>query len=222
MEAGQRVGIGFGTAATTAYVFIAGAEISKLQEFKNSGISYDGGYQQYMVAPVTALATIPEVSIPSKAAPLLCAGITTYNSLRHAGALPEILSRCRGSAVLSPRHSVRAQVRLQSRGHRTRSRNASLAEKLGAHVYIDSNATNGSPGVAENGRAQVILATAPSSKAMSALIDGLAPTELMVVGASLDPIEVTPRYSSFSASARFKAGRQEHQRIRGYPADSPN
>src|ERR1700723_3228527 len=161
---------------------------------KIPGISYDGGYQQYMIAPADALVTIPETLSDVDAAPLLCAGITTYNALRHSGALPGDLVAVQGIGGLG-----HLGIQFGSKfGYKVAAigrgpENAALARKLGASVYIDSKATNAAEELQKMGGAQVILATAPSSKAMSALIDGLGPNgELTVIGATFDPIEVTP------------------------------
>ena len=161
---------------------------------KIAGISYDGGYQQYMVAPVEALVAIPESLNDAEAAPLLCAGITTYNALRHSGALPGDLVAILGIGGLGHlaiqfANKFGYKVAAIGRG----SENASVAKQLGAHVYIDNKATDAAQALQELGGAQVILGTAPSSKAMSELIDGLGPNgTLMVIGATFDPIEVTP------------------------------
>lgn len=170
-------------------------------EPENSRISYDGGYQQYMVAPVEALATIPETLNDAEAAPLLsmpaawsCAGITTFGALRYSGALPGDLVAVLGVGGLGHlaiqfANKFGYKVAAIGRG----SANAALAKKLGASVYIDSASANAAQALQQLGGAQVILATAPSSKAMSEAIDGLAPNgRLMVVGVAADPIEVTP------------------------------
>jgi D-arabinose 1-dehydrogenase-like Zn-dependent alcohol dehydrogenase len=161
---------------------------------KVCGINYDGGYQQYMVAPVEALASIPDGLSDVDAAPLLCAGITTYNALRHSGAMPGDLVAVQGVGGLGHlgiqfANKFGYKVAAIGRG----PENAALARKLGASVYIDSQATKAAEELQKLGGAQVILATAPSSKAMSELIDGLGPNgKLMVIGAANDPIEVTP------------------------------
>jgi D-arabinose 1-dehydrogenase-like Zn-dependent alcohol dehydrogenase len=158
------------------------------------GISYDGGYQQYMVAPVEALVSIPEALRDVEAAPLLCAGITTYNALRHSGAFPGDLVAVQGIGGLGHlgiqfANKFGYEVVAIGRGSET----APLAKRLGASVYIDSGMTNAAEALQKLGGARVILATAPNSKAMSELIDGLGPNgELMVIGAASDPIEVTP------------------------------
>ena len=129
------------------------------------------------------------------AAPLLCAGLTTFNSLRHSGALPGDLVAVQGIGGLGHLGiQYAAQVRIQGAGCRARVRRMRLSQrKLGANVYIDSNATNAAEELQRVGGAQVILTTAPSSKAMSSLIDGLGPNgKLIVLGAAFDPIEVTP------------------------------
>src|SRR2546427_8051967 len=147
-----------------------------------------------MVAPVEALAAIPESLDAAEAAPLLCAGITTYNALRHSGALPGDLV-----AVLGVGGLGHLGIQFASKfGYKVAAvgrgpENAALAKKLGASVYIDSKATNAAEELQKLGGAQVILATAPSSKAMSELINGLGMNgRLVVVGATMDPIEVTP------------------------------
>src|SRR5207249_8338260 len=137
---------------------------------------------------------IPESLSDTEAAPLLCAGITTYKALRHSGAFPGDLVAVQGIGGLGHLGIQFAKkfgykVAAIGRG----SENATLAKKLGASVYIDSKSTNAAEALQKLGGAQVILATAPNSKAMSELIDGLGPNgKLMVVGATFDPIEVTP------------------------------
>jgi D-arabinose 1-dehydrogenase-like Zn-dependent alcohol dehydrogenase len=161
---------------------------------KIAGISYDGGYQQYMLAPVEALTAIPESLSDVDVAPLLCAGITTYNALRHSGAMPGDLVAVLGVGGLGHLGIQFAskfgyKVAAVGRG----SESAALAKKLGASVYIDNKVTNAAEALQKLGGAQVILATAPSSKAMAEVIDGLAPNgKLMVVGADMEPIPVTP------------------------------
>ena len=151
-------------------------------------------YQQYMVAPANAVAAMPDGLNDVEAAPLLCAGITTYNALRHSGAMPGDLVAVQGIGGLGHLGIQFAQkfgykVAAIGRG----PENAALAKKLGASVYIDSKATKAAEELQKLGGARVILATAPSSKAMSELIDGLGPNgKLMVIGATFDPIEVSP------------------------------
>jgi D-arabinose 1-dehydrogenase-like Zn-dependent alcohol dehydrogenase len=191
---GQRVGVGWHGGQDNTCRECRRGDFRNCQNLKIPGISYDGGYQQYMVAPIEALAAIPEGLKDVDAAPLLCAGITTYTALRHSGALPGDLVAVQGIGGLGHlgvqfANKFGYKVAAIGRG----SENATLAKKLGAAVYIDSASTNAAQELQKLGGARVILATAPNSKAMSALIDGLGPNgKLMVIGASFDPIEVTP------------------------------
>jgi D-arabinose 1-dehydrogenase-like Zn-dependent alcohol dehydrogenase len=191
---GQRVGVGWHGGQDNTCRECRRGDFRNCQNLKVCGISYDGGYQQYMVAPVEALVPIPESLSDVDAAPLLCAGITTYNALRHSGALPGDLVAVQGIGGLGHlgiqfANKFGYKVAAIGRG----PENAALARKLWASVYIDSQSTNAVEALQKLGGARVILATAPSSKAMSELIDGLGPNgELMVVGATADPIQVTP------------------------------
>jgi len=191
---GQRVGIGWHGGHDNTCRECRRGDFGNCRNMKVCGISYDGGYQQYMLAPVEALAAMPESLTDAEAAPLLCAGITTYNALRHSGAMPGDLVAVQGVGGLGHlgiqfANKFGYKVAAIGRG----PDNAALAKKLGASVYIDSQATNAAEELQKLGGAQVILATAPSSKAMSELIDGLGPNgKLMVIGATFDPIEVTP------------------------------
>ncbi|HEX3662075.1 MAG TPA: alcohol dehydrogenase [Acidobacteriaceae bacterium] len=191
---GQRVGVGwFGGQDNTCPECRRG-DFGNCRNLKISGISYDGGYQEYMVAPVEALVSMPESLKDAEAAPLLCAGITTYNALRHSGAVPGDLVAVQGIGGLGHlgiqfANKFGYKVAAVGRG----PQNAALAKKLGAHVYIDSRATKAAEELQKLGGARVILATAPNSKSMTELIDGLGVNgKLMVVGAAFEPIEVTP------------------------------
>src|SRR5689334_2998033 len=200
-QTGQRVGVGWHGGHDNTCRECRRGDFRNCRNGKIAGISYDGGYQEYMVAPVEALVAIPDNLSDVDAAPLLCAGITTYNALRHSGALPGDLVAVQGIGGLGHLGIQFAQkfgydVVAIGRG----SENAELAKKLGARVYIDSQSTNAAEALQKMGGARAILATAPNSKAMSELINGLGPNgELMVVGASSDPIEVTPAQLIFGS-----------------------
>jgi D-arabinose 1-dehydrogenase-like Zn-dependent alcohol dehydrogenase len=191
---GQRVGVGWHGGHDGTCLSCRRGDFGNCQNLKIAGISYDGGYQQYMVAPVEALTAMPESLSDVEAAPLLCAGITTYNALRHSGAMPGDLVAVLGIGGLGHlgiqfANKFGYKVAAIGRG----AESAALAKKLGASVYIDNKATNAAEALRKLGGAQVILATAPSSKAMSEVIDGLGPNgKLMVVGAAMEPIEVSP------------------------------
>jgi len=190
---GQPVGVGWHGGHDGTCLECRRGDFRNCRNLQIPGISYDGGYQEYMVAPTSALVAIPDALGDVDAAPLLCAGITTYNALRHSGALPGDLVAVQGIGGLGHLGIQFAskfgyKVAAIGRG----SENAARARELGASAYIDSN-SNPAQALQKLGGAKAILATAPSSKAMSALIDGLAPNgKLIVVGAAFDPIEVTP------------------------------
>jgi len=191
---GQRAGVGWHGGHDGTCTSCRRGDFGNCQNMKIAGISYDGGYQQYMVAPMEALAAIPESLNDAEAAPLLCAGVTTFNALRHSGALPSDLVAVQGIGGLGHLGIQFAskfgyKVAAIGRG----SENAALAKNLGASLYIDSKAANAAEELQKLGGARVILATAPNSKAMSELIDGLGPNgKLLVIGADFEPIEVTP------------------------------
>src|SRR5262249_47424400 len=191
---GQRVGVGWHGGYDGTCVACRRGDFINCRNMKIPGISYDGRYQQFMVAPVEATAAIPEGLNDAEAPPLLRAGITAFNALRHSGGFPGDLVAVQGIGGLGHlgiqfANKFGYKVAAIGRG----SENAPLAKKLGAAIYIDSRATNAAEELQKLGGAQVILATAPNSKTMSELIDGLGPNgKLMVIGAAFDPIEVTP------------------------------
>ena len=191
---GQRVGVGWHGGQDGTCLACRRGDFRNCRNAQVPGISYDGGYQEYMVAPVEALAAIPASLSAAEAAPLLCAGITTFNALRHSGALPGDLVAVQGIGSLGHlgiQYASKFGYNVAAIGRG--SENAALARRLGANVYIDSKSTKPAEELQKLGGAQAILATAPNSKAMSELIDGLGPNgKLIVVGVSFDPIEVSP------------------------------
>lgn len=191
---GQRVGVGWHGGHDNTCPACRRGDFINCSNQKIAGISYDGGYQEYMIAPVEALAALPESLNAAEAGPLLCAGITTYNALRHSGARPGDLVAVQGVGGLGHlgiQFASKFGYRVAAIGRR--AEDAPLARKLGASFYIDSSAERPAEALRRHGGAQVILATAPSSKAMSEAFDGLAPNgRLMVLGAGAEPIEVTP------------------------------
>jgi D-arabinose 1-dehydrogenase-like Zn-dependent alcohol dehydrogenase len=234
---GQRVGVGwFGGHCGRCGPCRAGDFINCIY-LQVPGVAYDGGYAEYMVAPSNALALIPDELSAFDAAPLLCAGITTFNALRHSGARPGDLVAVLGIGGLG---HLGVQFAAKS-GFETaaigRGKDKEpLARELGAHHYIDSGATDAAAALTRLGGARVILATAPSAKAMSALIDGLGVDgKLIVVGVTNDPIEVTPLQlisarrsvqgwpsgtaADSEATLRFSALRQVRPMIETFPLD---
>ncbi|MEM7134953.1 MAG: alcohol dehydrogenase [Myxococcota bacterium] len=156
------------------------------------GISYDGGYQEYMVCPWEAAARIPDELSAADAAPLLCAGVTTFNALRNSGARPGDVVAVQGVGGLG-HLAIQYASRMGfhtvalSRG----SDKAELAKRLGAHTYIDSKAQNEVAELRKLGGADVILATAPSGKAIGGVLNGLSGRgKLMLVAAAHDPFPV--------------------------------
>ena len=161
---------------------------------KICGISYDGGYQEYMVASWEAAARIPDELSSIDAGPLLCAGITTFNSLRNAGARSGdtvAISGIGGLGHLGLQYASRMGFRTiaLSRGDDKRI----LAEELGAHEYIDTAQKNVAEALQALGGADLILATAPNAKAIGELTDGLsARGKLLIVAAAADNVEFAP------------------------------
>ncbi len=191
---GDRVGVGW----HGGHCFICDpcrrGDFVLCQNEKITGISYDGGYQDYMLAPAEAVAAIPDDLPAAEAAPLLCAGITVFNSLRNAGARSGDLVAVQGIGGLG---HLGIQYARQM-GFRTfaigRGKDKeSLARKLGAHQFLDTTAGDTAQELQKFGGARVILATAPDAKSMSELVNGLSVNgKLLVIGATPDPISVSP------------------------------
>jgi len=191
---GQRAGVGWHGGHDNTCRACRRGDFRNCRNLQVPGISYDGGYQEYMLAPAEALVAIPESLKDTEAAPLLCAGVTTFDALRRSGALPGDLVAVEGIGGLGHlgiqfANKFGFRVAAIGRG----AENAALARKLGASVYIDTTSTNAAGALQKLGGAQAILATAPSSKAMSELIDGLATNgKLIVIGVAPDPVDVKP------------------------------
>src|SRR5213594_1209401 len=189
---GERVGVGWHGGQDGTCPACRKGDFLNCQNAMICGISYDGGYQEFMVAPVEALARMPESLDAAEAAPLMCAGVTTFNALRHSGAVPGDLVAVQGIGGLGHlgiqfANKFGYRVAAVGRG----PENSALAKKLGAHHYIDSKAANAAEELKKLGGANVILATAPSSKAMSEIFHGLGRNgSLLVVGADMAPIEI--------------------------------
>lgn len=212
---GQRVGVGWHGGHDGTCRECRRGDFRNCRNRQVPGISYDGGYQEYMLAPAEALVPIPESLANAEAAPLLCAGITTFDALRRSGAVPGDLVAVEGIGGLGHlgiQFASKFGYQVAAIGFGPDS--GALAKKLGASIYIDSRATNAAEALQRLGGARVILATAPSSKAMSALIGGLGPNgKLMVIGVAPDPIEVAP-------AQLIVANRSIQGYVSGTPADS--
>jgi D-arabinose 1-dehydrogenase-like Zn-dependent alcohol dehydrogenase len=190
--AGQRVGVGWHGGHCGKCEHCRQGDFVLCKYALVPGISYDGGYAEYMVAPVEALARIPDDLSDFDAAPLLCAGITTFNALRNSGARAGDVAAILGIGGLG---HLGVQF-ARKMGFRTvaiaRGQDkAPLAKQLGAHHYIDSQTENVAEVLQSLGGAKVILATVTSGKAMSAVLGGLGLNgKLVMVGISEEPVEV--------------------------------
>jgi len=191
---GQRVGVGWHGGHCFECEPCRRGDFVLCQREKVTAIHFDGGYQEYMVAPAEAVASMPDDLPADQAAPLLCAGITVYNSLRNSGARGGDLVAVQGIGGLGHlgiQYARQMGFRTVAIGRGADKQG--LAKKLGAHEYIDGAAGSPAEGLQRLGGAKVILATAPDSKAMSALIDGVAPNgKLLIVGAGFEPLSITP------------------------------
>lgn len=191
---GQRVGVGWHGGHCFECEPCRRGDFVNCRFEKITAIHFDGGYQEYMIVPAEAVAAMPDDLPADEAAPLLCAGITVFNALRNAGAHAGALVAVQGIGGLG---HLGIQYARQM-GFRTVAigRGADkqpLAQKLGAHEYIDTAAGDPAQALRKLGGASVVLATAPDSKSMSALVNGLAPNgTLLVVGAGMESLTVTP------------------------------
>ena len=159
-----------------------------------TGITFDGGYADYMIAPSVGLAKIPQQLSAVEAAPLMCAGVTTYNALRNSGARPGDVVAILGVGGLGHLGiQFAAKMGFKTVAIARGKDKEEMARKLGAEHYIDSVAQNAAEELSKLGGAKTILATVTNSKAMSAVLGGLGINgKLVVIGASNDPIEVPP------------------------------
>lgn len=193
-KSGDRVGVGWhGGHCFTCDPCRRGDFVNCVNE-QITAIHFDGGYQEYMIAPAEGVALMPDHLPLDEAAPLLCAGITVYNALRNSGARGGNLVAVQGIGGLG---HLGIQYARQM-GFRTVAigrggDKQALAKKLGAHEYVDTNSGAPAEALKKMGGADVILATAPDSKSISALVDGLGPNgTLMIVGAGFESLTVTP------------------------------
>ncbi|HTB15080.1 MAG TPA: alcohol dehydrogenase [Bryobacteraceae bacterium] len=191
---GQRVGIGWAGGHCTICYPCRRGDFAACLTLQIPGIVYDGGYAEYMITSAQGLAAIPDAISFTEAAPLLCAGITTFNALRHSGAMPGHLVAIQGLGGLGHlgiqyANKMGFETVAIGRGDDKKD----FASKLGAHHYIDTNAGNPAEALQKLGGAKTILATAPDSKSMTPLIAGLSVDgTLMVIGVGPDNIEVSP------------------------------
>jgi D-arabinose 1-dehydrogenase-like Zn-dependent alcohol dehydrogenase len=192
-KTGERVGVGwhgghcFQCNACRKGLFI------NCEKAQVTGISFDGGYAEYAVVPFQAVARIPEGMDAADAGPLLCAGVTTYNSLRNSGARSGdtvAILGIGGLGHLAVQYAARMGFRTiaVSRG----ADKEALARQLGAHEYLDTQAIDAAEGLQKLGGADLVLATAPNSDAIAATLNGLKPRgKLLIVAAAFEPIQIS-------------------------------
>jgi D-arabinose 1-dehydrogenase-like Zn-dependent alcohol dehydrogenase len=192
LRVGQRVGLGWHGGHDGTCDACLNGHFIHCRQGRITGISIDGGYQEYLVAPAVAVARMAEGLDFAEAAPLLCAGVTTFNALRHSGARAGDLVGIQGLGGLGHvgvqyARAMGFEVVAISRG----AEKEEFARKLGAHHYVDSGRADFGEAMGKLGGAQVILATAPNAKAISALVAGLGIGGcLLIVGAPFEPIAI--------------------------------
>jgi alcohol dehydrogenase, propanol-preferring len=212
---GQRVGVGLIAGEDGVCQSCRRGDMVNCQNPVLAGVTVDGGYAEVMIAEARAIASIPDELSSADAAPLLCAGVTTYNALRNAGLRAGDLVAVQGIGGLGhlgvqfARHMGFRAVAI-GRGRDKEK----LAKDLGAHFYIDAAVEDGAAMLQRMGGARAILATGTSGSAMGKLVSGLAARgKFIVVGAPGDPIAVT-------ANALIFGGRQIHGSLTGTPIDT--
>jgi D-arabinose 1-dehydrogenase-like Zn-dependent alcohol dehydrogenase len=192
-KAGQRVGVGWNGGYCSHCEPCREGEFPYCTTGATTAVAFDGGYGEYMVAPETAVAAMPEGLDATEAGPLLCAGVTTYNALRTSGAKSGDLVAIQGIGGLG---HLAVQFAAKSGYHTVAiSRGAdkeAFAKELGAHEYIDDANGDAAKQLMKMGGAKVILATAPSGKAISGLLGGLKyKGKLLIVAAPSDNLNVS-------------------------------
>ena len=190
---GQRVGVGWHGGHCFVCEQCRRGDFAMCVNRKVTGIDFDGGYAEYMIAPATSLAAIPDEVPAEEAGPFMCAGVTVFNALRNSSARAGQLVAVQGIGGLG--HLGLQYARRM--GFRTVAINRgndkeSLAHDLGAHHYIDASAQDAAAELQKLGGANVILATAPNAQAISALVDGLGPDgKLLVPAAPAEPLSIS-------------------------------
>jgi D-arabinose 1-dehydrogenase-like Zn-dependent alcohol dehydrogenase len=190
---GQRVGVGWhGGHCGYCDSCRRGDFVTCQISFQIPGISYDGGYAEYLTAPAGALALIPDGLSSVEAAPLMCAGVTTFNPLRNSGARPGDLVAVLGIGGLG-HLGIQFAAKM---GFRTVAiarglDKEPLARKLGAGSYIDSKKQDPAAELLKLGGAKIVLATVTNGDAMSAVLGGLGVNgKLIILGAAAEPLQV--------------------------------
>jgi D-arabinose 1-dehydrogenase-like Zn-dependent alcohol dehydrogenase len=191
---GQRVGVGWHGGNCGYCTPCRRGEFFACQvALQTTGFTFDGGYADYMVAPAIALAKVPDELSPVEAAPLMCAGITTFNGLRNSGARPGDLVAVLGLGGLGHLAvQYAAKMGFKTVGIARGQEKESFARKLGAWQYIDSKAKDAAAELQKLGGARVIFATVTSGEAMSAVQGGLSANGTLMVIGGADSLQMSP------------------------------
>ena len=211
-DVGARVGVGWSGGHCMTCEACADGDYQSCADPRVTGLSVDGGYAEYMVARSSALVSIPKELSSVEAAPLLCAGATTFSALKHSGAAggdTVAIHGIGGLGHLALQYASRLGYRTValSRGPEKEL----LARELGAHAYIDTDATDAAAALQELGGARIILCTAPNVKAIAGLINGLGMDgQLIIVAGLTEPL-------SFNPGQLFRGGRS----IKGWHGQRP-
>ena len=192
-QPGQRVGVGWNGGYCGHCDYCRRGEFFACVTHQVTGITYDGGYAEYMIAPASAVALMPAELPAVEAAPLMCAGVTTFNALRNAGARSGDVVAVLGLGGLGHLAvQYAAKMGFQTIGIARGKDKEPLARKLGASVYIDSQAHDPAAELLKLGGAKVILATATSGEAMSAVQGGLAVNGTLLIVGAAPSMQVSP------------------------------
>jgi D-arabinose 1-dehydrogenase-like Zn-dependent alcohol dehydrogenase len=192
-EPGQKVGVGWNGGYCGYCDRCRRGEFFACVRGQITGVSYDGGYGDYMIAPASAVALLPADLPPVDAAPLMCAGLTTFNALRNSGARPGEVVAVLGLGGLGHLGvQYAAKMGFHTVGIARGKDKEPLAHQLGAAAYIDSHAQDPAAELLKLGGARVILATATSGEAMSAVQGGLAPNGTLLIVGAAESMTVSP------------------------------
>src|SRR5271163_10519 len=175
-KTGQRVGLGWHGGHCNYCEPCRRGDFILCKNGQISGISFDGGYADYVIAPANALAFMPDGLSPIDAGPLMCAGVTTFNALRNSGARPGdtvAIVGIGGLGHLAVQFAAKSGYRTVAIGRGSGSDKAQLASQLGAHVYIDNETQDPAAELQKLGGAVVILSTVTNASAMEAVMGGL-------------------------------------------------
>ena len=192
-QRGQKVGVGWNGGYCGYCDHCRRGDFFACVRGQVTGVTFDGGYAEYMVAPASAVALMPDDLPPAEAGPLMCAGLTTFNALRNSGARPGDVVAVLGLGGLGHLGvQYAAKMGFHTVGIARGKDKETLARKLGAAVYLDSQAQDPAAELQKLGGARVILATATSGEAMSAVQGGLAPNGTLLIVGAAESMTVSP------------------------------